>query len=197
MRLLKRLLPVLAVSITLVFAAWSWLVTPGKVSIDVASSGFVDGKLVMASPKLDGYTKDNLPYSMTASRAIQEPGNMDRFELEDIVASLPLTREQLAEVTARTGFYDNTTRKLNIDSPISIVTSDGLRATLNDAQIDVGAGSLRTAKPVDIRLDGSSISADSMQVTENGKALVFERNVRMTLDPKQLRERRANAARKE
>ena len=197
-RFLKRLLPALAVSITLVFAAWSWFVTPGKVSIDVASSGFVDGKLIMASPKLDGYTRDNLPYSMTASRAIQEPGNMDRFELEDIVASLPLTRDQLADVSARTGFYDNTTRQLNIDSPISIVTSDGLRASLTDAVIDVGTGSLETQEPVDIRLDGSSITADSLQVKENGKALVFERNVRMTLDPAQLRERRAaDAARKE
>lgn len=181
----------MAVAIMLVFAGYSWMVTPGKVSIDVASSGFVDGKLIMASPKLDGYTRDKLPYSMTASRAIQEPGNMDRFELEDIVARLPLSREQVADVAAASGLYDNTTRTLNIDSPISISLSDGLRARLSGARIDVSTGSLETKEPVEIRLDGSSITADSMRVTDNGKVLVFDRNVKMTLDPQQLRERRA------
>lgn len=190
-RFLKKVLPVMAVGITLVFAVYSWVVTPGKVSIDVASSGFVDGKLIMASPKLDGYTRDNLPYSMTASRAIQEPGNMERFDLEDIVARLPLSAEQMADVTAASGRYDNTTRTLNIDSPISIVTTDGLRARLSGARIDVGSGSLETGDPVEISLDGSSITADSMRVTDNGKVLVFDRNVRMTLDPEQSRERGA------
>lgn len=190
-RFLKKALPLMAVAIMLVFAGYSWMVTPGKVSIDVASSGFVDGKLIMASPKLDGYTRDKLPYSMTASRAIQEPGNMDRFELEDIVARLPLSREQVADVAAASGLYDNTTRTLNIDSPISISLSDGLRARLSGARIDVSTGSLETQEPVEIRLDGLSITADSMRVTDNGKVLVFDRNVKMTLDPQQLRERRA------
>ena len=51
--------------------------------------------------------------------------------------------------------------------------------------------SLETGDPVEISLDGSSITADSMRVTDNGKVLVFDRNVRMTLDPEQSRERGA------
>ncbi|PHP68720.1 LPS export ABC transporter periplasmic protein LptC [Zhengella mangrovi] len=182
----------------MVFGAYSWIVTPGKVSIDVASSGFVDGKLIMASPKLDGYTKENRAYSMTASRAIQQPGNMDQFDLEDIVARLPLTDQQIADVTAATGSYDNKSQKLIVDSPISIATSDGLKAKLKDARIDVGSGTLETEKPVDIRLDGSVITADSMQVKDNGKVLVFDRNVKLTLEPQQARERRkAETAKKD
>ena len=34
----------------------------------------------MAAPKLEGYTTDNLPYAMTAARAIQDATNTNVIE---------------------------------------------------------------------------------------------------------------------
>lgn len=186
-RFLKRLLPVLALCIAAGFAGYSWWITPGKVSIDLAASGIVDGKLVMAAPKLNGFTKDKLPYTMTATRAIQEFGNMDRFELEGITALLPVSEAVKADITAATGVFDNKAQTLDITSPIRIVTNDGMEADLTDARIDIKSGRLETAKPVDIRLENSRIQSNMFVVEDNGKVLVFEDNVRMVLRPDELK----------
>ena len=188
-RVLKTALPVLAAAIAVSFIGYSWFITPAKISLDLAASGIVDGKLVMASPKLDGFTKSKLPYTMTASRAIQEFGNMDRFELEDITALLPVSDKVKADIKAATGVFDNKTQKLDITSPIKIVTSDGMNADLTDAKIDIKTGRLETAKPVDIRLENSRIQADSFIAEDQGKVLIFENNVRMVLRPDELKSR--------
>ncbi len=188
-RFLKRVLPVLAIGIAVGFAGYSWWITPGKISVDLAASGIVDGKLVMAAPKLDGFTKDKLPYTMTATRAIQELGNMDRFELEDIIAVLPMSETVKADIKAATGVFDNKAQKLDITSPIRIVTNDGMEADLTDAKIDIKTGRLETGKPVDIRLENSRIQSNTFVVEDNGKVLVFEDNVRMVLRPDELKAR--------
>jgi lipopolysaccharide export system protein LptC len=46
---------------------------------------------------------------------------------------------------------------------------------------------MTTTRPVDIRLDGSRITSDSMQVVDNGKVLIFEKRVRVDIDPKRFR----------
>ncbi|MCB1383699.1 MAG: LPS export ABC transporter periplasmic protein LptC [Notoacmeibacter sp.] len=188
-RILKTALPVLAVAIALAFIGYSWIITPAKISLDLAASGIVDGKLVMASPKLDGFTKSKLPYTMTATRAIQEFGNMDRFELEGITALLPVSDKVKADIKAATGVFDNKAQKLDITSPIRIVTSDGMNADLTDAKIDIKTGRLETAKPVDIRLENSRIQANSFIAEDQGKVLIFENNVRMVLRPDELKNR--------
>ncbi len=44
------------------------------------------------------------------------------------------------------------------------------------------SGQIATDKPVDIRNGTTHILADSMQVKDNGKVLIFENNVHMTVD---------------
>ena len=66
--------------------------------------------------------------------------------------------------------------------------SDGLGVFIleisgEDAFVDVGKGNLKTDDAVEIALKGTKISADSMSVLENGKVLVFDRRVRMQINP--------------
>src|SRR5262245_50493814 len=63
-RFLKVVLPSLAAAMALGFLGYSYLSKPVRLSMDVASSAISNGKLVMSNPKLEGFTKDNLPYSM-------------------------------------------------------------------------------------------------------------------------------------
>lgn len=182
-RILRIALPGLGVLIALVFAGYSWLMTGSNAPFEAAEVGIVDGKLVMANPNLTGYTKDNRPYRITANRAIQDFGNLERIALEGIKASLPIEDGGVAQVQADSGVFDNAANALTIDSPVTIVTDDGLKVMLGDALIDIAAGSLRTDKQVDIDLARSRISAGSLSVEDNGKILVFDSKVRMTLVP--------------
>ena len=182
-RWLKIALPSIAAAMAIGFFGYSYTSAPVTVDVDVTSSAISDGKLVMANPKLEGFTKDNLAYSMTASRALQDLGNTGIIELEDMKAKLPVDSGNWAMIDAKGGVYDRNNNTLDITSDMTVKTTDGMVAKLKSAFIDVGKGDLRTGDPVDIVLKGTKIAADSMTVLENGKVLVFEKRVRMQISP--------------
>jgi lipopolysaccharide export system protein LptC len=182
-RLLKIALPSLAVLTAAGFAAYSYFAIPPIEGVSVQGAAISDGKLVMANPKLDGFTKDNLPYSMTATRATQDLKQTGVIMLEQIDAKLPIDAEISALVAAASGTYDNSTNRLDIDSAITIKTTDGMEAKLGSAKIDIGSGTMTTSDPVEIERQGSRIEAESMSVSESGKLVVFERRVKVRIMP--------------
>jgi lipopolysaccharide export system protein LptC len=182
-RFLKVVLPSLGVAMALGFFGYSYISTPMKLSMDVASSAISNGKLVMSNPKLEGVTKDNLSYSMTASRALQKLDNTGSIELEGMKAKLPVNDKNWAMIDAPKGVYDSGKNTLDITSEITVTTTDGMAAKLKSAFIDLGKGDLKTGDPVDIALKGTKIAADSMTVLENGKVLVFDKRVRVEISP--------------
>jgi lipopolysaccharide export system protein LptC len=189
-RFLKLALPVAALLIGGSFAAYSYISVPGSVSFDLSESAYVDGKLVMANPKLDGYTKENRPYSMTATRALQHIKDQGSIvELEGIDAEVPVNDTVVAKIGADHGVYDRDKNTLDVQSPIVIKTTDGMMATFQSAYLDIEKGNMTTDEPVDIRMDGGQITADAMSVLENGKVLIFEKRVRMEIKPGRLKGR--------
>ncbi len=184
---LKIFLPAVAIVSVAVFAAYSGLSGESGFSANLDGSGIEDGKLVMANPKLDGFTKEKLPYTMTAVRAIQDISDTNIIELESIDASIPVDAKTTAKIDAESGIYDNSDNTLDINSPVTVTTNDGMIAKLKSAYIDMGSGNLKTEKPVDIERNGSRILADSMTITDRGKIMVFQDRVRLTILPEQLK----------
>ena len=186
-RFLKTALPVLAVLMAVGFVGYSYIATPATVAVSADGSAYSDGKLVMANPKLDGFTKENRPYKMTAARAIQEFQNEGIVNLEGIDAKLPVDEKNWATVVAPHGIYDRDKNTLNITDTMTITTSDGMVVKLKSAYLDIGNGGMKTDDPVDIQLEGAKINSDSMTILENGKVLIFEKRVRMNIDSSRLK----------
>lgn len=184
-RVLKMALPALALLFVAAFFLFTY--SPGLQldRIELGGGIIQNGKLVMANPVLKGFTKDNLPYHMTAARAVQDVGNSDRVDLRDIRASVPIDGRNTATISARSGSYDNVAQKLKIDSPLVVKTDDGMTARLRSADIEMKSGNLQTDDPVDIDREGSRIRAQSMRVKDRGRVMIFERNVRLTIAPDQ------------
>lgn len=190
-RVLKILVPSIAVLMAGSFVVASYVLTPAKVNVDTDSSAYANGKLVMANPKLEGFTKDNRPYSMTAMRAIQDLKSQDVIELEDISAKLPIDSDDWVSVEAEKGTYDRLANTLKVTSPFTIKSTEGLTAEMASAFVDIAKGNLETSEPVDILLKGTRVQADSMKVYEKGKVLVFENRVRMNIDASRLQQIRS------
>lgn len=185
--LLKVGLPVVALLLIAVFAGWAWLSAPKGFTADVAGSAVKDGKLVMANPKLNGFTKDNLPYAMTAERAIQDLSDTSRIALEKIDARLPIEAESWADIVADSGIFDNENNTLDVTSPMTIKTNEGMLAQLQSAFVDMKTGKITSSDPVSISMNGSTLDADTMFVEDRGKIIVFKNRVRMTILPDQLK----------
>ncbi len=182
-RFLKFALPTCALFIVAGFGlvAMQARILPDDVSVSaVALEG---GKIVMDSPRLNGMTGDNQPYTVEAKRALQSVSDVNDIDLEDITAQLPLGNGNTAKLVAPAGHLDNGKRILTLKGVFDVVSSDGLVAKLEGGVFDFAAQSLTTEMPVDIKRPGTHIRADSMTITDGGKRLLFEKRVRMILQP--------------
>jgi lipopolysaccharide export system protein LptC len=186
-RVLKLAVPLVAAAIAVAFPVYSYLVAPASIEVQADGGAFVNGKLVMANPKLNGFTKQNLPYSMTALRAIQDVSKQGIINLEGINAKLPISPDNVAAVSASQGTYNREGNTMSLASNIIITTTDGLKAKFKSVFLDMGKGTMKTSDPVDVSRGGSRIMADSMSVRDNGKVLVFENRVRVNIDPASLK----------
>lgn len=186
-RLLKFGIPIFALIIGTMFGMATFFRPKISVTVSNASVSLSDGRIVMASPKLDGMTKDQRPYKMQAERAFQDIKKDGLIELEKLSAQLPFGPDATATLSAERGIFDNTNRTLELNEAIVLKTSDGMTVKLATANIDIANNNLSTKDPVDIRTANSWITAASLVVSEGGKRLLFEKRVRMTLDPSQLK----------
>jgi lipopolysaccharide export system protein LptC len=185
-RVLKLILPIAALLLVAVFVGKSWISTPGGVSVNLMGTAIEGGRLVMADPKLDGFTADNRAYRMTAKRAIQDIGDASRIDLEGIDARLPFDTSNWMTVAARTGVYDRASNKLDLGQEVLVVTDNGVEAKLTSASVHIGTGSIHSDEPVSIVLAGARIDADALAIKDNGAVVVFEKRVRMEIEPKKV-----------
>jgi lipopolysaccharide export system protein LptC len=183
-RVLKTALPIAAVAIAAVFSWFTFFAAPsGPIKVEAGNTDVEDGKLVMTNPSLDGFTKDNRPYKMTASRATQDVSKNGVIALENIDAELPLGPDQRASIEAKSGVYDNANGRLQLDKDFTVTTTGGLKAKLKSADVNISTGRITTDQPVDIENGNAHISADKMQIRDNGKVMVFENKVKLVIDP--------------
>lgn len=181
-RVLKFAVPLAAALIAVAFPVYSYLAAPISVAVQTEGTAFSNGKLVMANPKLNGFTKQKQPYSMTALRAIQDVNTQGIIELEGIDAKVPVGPDNVAAIKASRGTYDRDGNTMKMTSDVLITTTDGMQAKFKSVFLDMGKGTMKTDDPVDVSRDGSQITADSLSVQDNGKVLVFEKRVRVNID---------------
>ncbi|RWE72498.1 LPS export ABC transporter periplasmic protein LptC [Mesorhizobium sp.] len=186
-RVLKFAVPLLAAAIAIAFPVYSYLKAPISISVQADGTAFSNGKLVMANPKLNGFTKQKLPYSLTATRATQDVGQQAVIDLEGINAKLPVATDNIVSVDAEHGIYNRDANTMDLTSDVSVTTTDGLAAKFKSIFLDMGKGSMKTSNPVDVSRGGSRITADSMSVEDNGRLVVFENRVRVNIDPTALK----------
>jgi lipopolysaccharide export system protein LptC len=190
-KLLKLSLPLVALFAIGFFAAATIFADNGAPVAAEEPAEMSDGRIIMANPKLEGFTGDNRPYKMVASRAIQESAASPVVALETISADLPFGKDATAKVTAANGTFDNSSSTLSLNSLIKLTTSDGMTANLNTAKVNIVTNEMSTDQPVEITTNGSHITADSMKITNGGKVVIFESRVRLNIDSKQLKQAEA------
>ncbi|MBO6718058.1 MAG: LPS export ABC transporter periplasmic protein LptC [Rhizobiaceae bacterium] len=186
-RILRRALPGAALLILALFVASSVATSLTGVSIDLAGTRIEGGKLVMTNPKMGGFTSSSRPYEVIAERAIQDITRTESVDLEGIAARLPVGTGEWAQVDAATGTLFRDSSRLSINSPVLITTTDGMEARMKSADIEMGTGDIYGREHVEIDTGGSHVVADSLKVTGGGAVMIFENNVKMTIEPERVK----------
>lgn len=193
-RRLRFLLPVAALGITLAFVAVSFVRGLMPEELQIESAKIEDGKVVMEKPAIAGRNSDGVRYSMRAERALQDIKNPNMITLETIAAAVPVNDKVVANVVATSGIFDRGANILDLDKPFTLNLSSGIDAQFGAAHLDISGGTMKTDDPVAIQTKGASIVANSLEMKDKGRTMIFSGSVKLNIEPSALRSNRSMEA---
>jgi len=185
-RFLRRAIPagIIAVVGVLIVATFfnpfrlipTFPIDPGKVSL----SGT---RIVMESPKLDGFTSDGRPYELNARAAVQDITKPEFLELSDIVAHVDQKDGQHVDIQSVNGLYNTKSELLKLHDHIVLVSNTGYEAYLSEATVTVNNGYIVSESPVSVKLPNGWLNSKRLEVIDNGALMRFGGGVELTLNP--------------
>lgn len=155
-------------------------IDPGKLSL----SGT---KVVMELPRVTGYTTDQRPYELTARAAAQDLTKLEVLELNEITAKVELRDGQHVTLTSINGVYDTKAEVLRLNDHILINSTSGYEGRLAEATVHVSSGTIVSESPVEVKLPNGVLTANRLEVRDNGGLIKFSGGVEMNLNPEQMR----------
>lgn len=181
-RWIKRLVPVTIIVAVLGIGAVS-ILSRLKLSIDlpfdIGHLTLSGSRLTMELPKLSGFTDDNRGYRITAKTAVQDLTRPDVIELSDIEARLELADKGWASVNAKTGSFDTKKQFITLGDGVDLAMNGGYGGKLEDADVDIKAGTIATAHPVVFTYLDGKLVADRLDVTDRGARALFQGHVQL------------------
>jgi lipopolysaccharide export system protein LptC len=153
---------------------------PGDISI--GRVGVEGTKVTVNSPKITGLQKNGSPFEIRAHSGIQDITTPDIIELLGIDSKIGAANASTTTVNAARGVYDSLHDKMTLEGDIRIKSSAGYDMRLNTAMIDFKTGGLVSDGPVKVLLDGGTIAAQQLDVSDNGHKVSFGGDVTSWID---------------
>jgi lipopolysaccharide export system protein LptC len=153
---------------------------PGDISVGRAA---LDGtKITLDFPKISGVQADGRPFEIKARSGTQDLNLPNIIELLGINSKIGAADASTTWVSAARGIYDSLHDKMTLEGDIRIKSSTGYDIWLRTARIDFTTGGLVSEEPVRVILDGGTISARQLDVSNNGHKVSFGGEVTSTID---------------
>ena len=182
-RKLRIALPITLVMLVGGISLWTWINplrllagTPVSIS-DVLISGT---KLTMEHPKLAGFTRDARPYNITAKAAAQDLKRPDLVELRDLHATFQMEDKSTGVLNAPDGIFNSKKDTLTLGKT-ELVMSNGYKVWLESAEVDIRSSNVVSERPVEVEMLQGKVNSDRLEMTGGGALIVFQGNVRMTM----------------
>ena len=185
MRLLRRTIPIAIVLILGITTLVSWidpLRVLVKLPIDHGSLVISGTKITMQAPKLNGYTRDQRWYEITAKAADQDITKPDLIDLRELRAKIEAQDKSTIYLSAQDGLFDRKASVLTLNKNILVRTSTGSEMHLEEAQINTGSGEIISNKPVAVFSDQGTLNADRLEIFNSGEVVNFIGSVVMNLN---------------
>ncbi len=153
---------------------------PGDNSVGRAA---LDGtKITLDFPKISGVQTDGRPFEIKARSGTQDINVPDIVELLGIDSKIGAANASTTWVSATRGIYDSLHDKMTLEGDIRIKSSTGYDIWLRTARIDFSTGGLVSEEPVTVILDGGTIAARQLDVSDNGHKVSFGGEVTSMID---------------
>jgi lipopolysaccharide export system protein LptC len=184
-RLLKRIMitgSVVAIAVVVVIGFFD----PFHHMVSVLSVEAVNingSKVTMEKPHIAGFRQDGRPYQMEAEAMIQDLRKPTAFSLTKVIGTIGMADKSTARITADTGNYDNAANAMDLQGNVQIHNDAGYQAFMSSAHIDFKSNAFRSDEPVKVFMNTTTVTADQMQVSDNGKTVMFGGHVKSIMIP--------------
>lgn len=171
----------LAIALIAAAALWNTLRhRPGDISVGRTS---LDGtKITLDFPKISGVQTDGRPFEVKARSGTQDITASHIIELLGIDSKIGAADASTTWVSAARGIYDSLHDQMILEGDIRIKSSTGYDIWLRTARIDFTTGGLVSEEPVRVILDGGTIAAKQLDVSDNGHKVSFGGEVTSMID---------------
>lgn len=184
-RRLRVLVPMVAVGLfsLVVFISWWDPLKALNLPVSIGSISMSGSKVTMEAPRLTGYTTDNRFYRVAATRAQHDITQSHIVSLSAIDAELEMEGGGTARVVAPAGVLDTKSGRVELNSDVSVTTSNGQVGKVGHALVDTRAGTIQSNGPVALSSPRGELFSDRMDIRDNGKVIVLEGRVRGNFMP--------------
>jgi lipopolysaccharide export system protein LptC len=184
-RFLRRAIPMGCVAALFGPIVWGVISPFARTAPEVKMGGVsISGtKVIMESPKLSGFKRDQKSYEVTADQAIQDIKVPSVVELNKLVARMEQEKNSFARLTSDWGRLDQTADRLDLKGNVRVKTDTGYEVDMESAVLNMKSGDVTSTQPVHVRSQTGTISADSVEVRDNGKFITFTGRVHSVLVP--------------
>ncbi len=152
------------------------------VGMSVASVG-VDGTIVtMVAPKISGLRQDGGAYAITAREGRQDITKPNIMELRGVDANVGMSDRTSSRITADVGVYDGKVDTMTLTGHARVKNTGGYDLTMSSAEINFKTGVFSSHERLTVDVSGGSISADRLDITDNGHLMSFVGDINSTFD---------------
>jgi len=149
-----------------------------SVNVSIGRVDVAGTKITVESPRINGLQKNGSPFEIKARSGIQDTATPDLMELLGIRdTNFAAPDSSTTSISADRGIYDSLQDKMTLEGNVQIKSSTGYDLRLKTALIDFKTGGLSSTDPVQVLLDGGSVAARGLDVSDNGHKVSFDGDV--------------------
>lgn len=184
-RAMKLVLPTIAVALIVLVLAWPGSfdrIAPLKLPASKPDSVETD-TITMSKPRYIGTDGKGRPFMITADVASQDVADRNSVTLTRPQADMTMMDGSWFTLLSETGRYQQKQKTLDLGGKVSVFSDQGYEFHAADVAVDLNAGRAVTEKPVQGHGPFGELSAERMEITQNGGRYYFDDGVRVRLYP--------------
>lgn len=131
-----------------------------------------------AFARIAGVDRQNQPYVITAKKGYQDRETAELVHMEDLTGTFQRKSRQPFELFSKTGLFNAKAREMDLEGSVRIIEKGRFTATMGKAHVELESKNLASDVPVVVEMEAGTISANGLQVSNDGNNIKFLNGVK-------------------
>jgi lipopolysaccharide export system protein LptC len=179
---MRIVLPIMALVLAVLVFTWDdagQRVKPLAKEDIAPQSPTVQNELI--KPVFQSVDDKNQPFVVSADRATQDKTNPDLLTLDKPQAEITMLDGAVIKAQAQTGLYEQNSRRLTLNTAVTIDHSDGYRLISEELRVDVVTEKILSGRDVTITGPAGTLEAKGLDGDSKTGRLIFTGPARVVL----------------